>query len=270
MRIYSPNKTIIYVSGVVFEPTQFTRSKLNIMTRIVILYGLLISLCVACTSAQINQTLGGISDTIGSGELTTSQVAAGLKEALVKGARQGASDASKVDGYFGNTLIRIPFPPEVKKVEDRLRQLGLGAEVDKFVLTLNRGAEQAAKEAAPIFVNAITSMTIQDAWNILKGDNNAATEYLRRTTSEQLLAKFSPVMQNALDQVNATKYYGDIINTYNKIPMVEDVNPDLNEYATQKAVDGLFLLIAQEEEKIRENPAARTTDLLRKVFSQQD
>jgi hypothetical protein len=258
------------VSGVIFEQVHILPPKLNIMTRIVILYSLLISLCLACTSAQINQTLGGINDALGSGELTTSQVAAGLKEALVKGARQGADDASQVDGYFGNSLIKIPFPPEVKKVADRLRQLGLGGEVDKFVLTLNRGAEQAAKEAAPIFVNAITSMTIQDAWNILKGDDNAATEYLRRTTSQDLLAKFSPIMQKALDQVNATKYYGDIISTYNKIPMVEDVNPDLNEYATQKAVDGLFLLIAQEEEKIRENPAERTTDLLRKVFAQQD
>ncbi len=224
----------------------------------------------ACTSTQINQTLGGINDVLGGSDLTTGEVVAGLKEALVKGARQGADDASKENGYFGNPIIKIPFPPEVKKVEDRLRQIGLGSEVDKFILTLNRGAEEAAKEAAPIFVDAITSMSIQDAWSILKGDNNAATEYLRRKTSAQLIETFAPVMQRALDRVNATKYYGDVITAYNKLPLTEDVNPDLNEYATQKAVDGLFTLIAQEEEKIRENPAERTTALLKKVFSAQD
>jgi hypothetical protein len=138
--------------------------------------------------------------------------------------------------------------------------------VDKFVMTLNRGAEDAAKEAKPIFVNAIKQMTIQDAWGILKGEEDAATEYLRRTTSAQLREKFAPVIANSLNKVNATKYYGDIINTYNKIPLVEKVNPDLNDYATTKAMDGLFLLIAGEEKKIRQDPMARTTELLKKVF----
>jgi hypothetical protein len=189
---------------------------------------------------------------------------------LINGITNGSNLASQLDGYFKNPEIKIPFPPEVRKVEDKLRQLGLGGEVDKFVLTLNRGAEDAAKEAKPIFISAIKSMTIQDAWGILKGESNAATEYLKRTTSSQLKMKFQPVIQSSLNKVNATKYYGDIVNTYNKIPLVEDVNPNLDEYATDKAIEGLFTLIAKEEEKIRRDPVARTTDLLRKVFGSQN
>ena len=176
--------------------------------------------------------------------------------------------ASQLDGYFKNPEIKIPFPPEVKKVEDKLRQLGLGNKVDEFVMTLNRGAEDAAKEAKPIFISAIRQMTIEDAWGILKGDQNAATNYLKRTTSAQLKEKFSPVIQSSLDKVSATKYYGDVTNTYNKNPFVEKVNPDLNSYATDKAIEGLFMMIAKEEKNIRDNPAARTTELLKKVFGQ--
>jgi hypothetical protein len=220
----------------------------------------------ACTTAQINQALGDLNKSLGGSELTTAEVAEGLKEALVKGISTGSDQASQLDGYFKNPRIKIPFPPDVKKVEDKLRQIGLGNEVDKFVMTLNRGAEDAAKEAKPIFINAIKQMTIQDAWGILKGEENAATEYLKRTTSAQLREKFEPVIANSLNKVNATKYYGDIISTYNKIPLVEKVNPDLNDYATTKAMDGLFLLIADEEKKIRQDPVARTTELLKKVF----
>lgn len=220
----------------------------------------------ACTTAQINQALGDLNKSLGGSELTTAEVAEGLKEALVKGISTGSDQASQLDGYFKNPRIKIPFPPDIKKVEDKLRQIGLGNEVDKFVMTLNRGAEDAAKEAKPIFINAIKQMTIQDAWGILKGEENAATEYLKRTTSAQLREKFEPVIANSLNKVNATKYYGDIISTYNKIPLVEKVNPDLNDYATTKAMDGLFLLIADEEKKIRQDPVARTTELLKKVF----
>jgi hypothetical protein len=225
----------------------------------------------ACTSAQINQTLGDVNKTIGGGstQLTSAEVAEGLKEALIKGISTGSDLASQLDGYFKNPEIKIPFPPEVKKVEDKLRQIGLGGEVDKFVLTLNRGAEDAAKEAKPIFITAIRSMTIQDAWGILKGNDNAATEYLKRTTSAQLKEKFKPVIQSSLDKVNATKYYGQLVGRYNQIPFVEKVNPDLNEYATDRAIEGLFLMIAKEEKNIRDNPVARTTELLKKVFSQQ-
>jgi len=143
-------------------------------------------------------------------------------------------------------------------------------QVDQFIETLNRGAEEAAKQAAPIFVSAIKQMTINDAWNILKGDKDAATQYLQKTTTSQLETKFKPVIQKALDKVNATKYYGDLVNTYNKIPFVDKVNPDLNDYATTLAIDGLFKLVAQEEANIRSNPGARTTELLKKVFKEQD
>lgn len=224
-------------------------------------------LLVGCTAQQIQQTLDGY---LGSEKLTTEEVANGLKEALIKGISEGSASASKLNGYLGNPKIRIPFPPDVQKVEDKLRSIGLSKQVDQFIETLNRGAEEAAKEAKPIFVSAIRSMTFQDAWNILKGEDDAATQYLMRTTSDQLRVKFKPVITQALDKTNATRYYGDIINTYNKIPLVENVDPDLENYATDKAMDGLFLLIAQEEMKIREDPLARTTELLKRVFKEQD
>lgn len=236
-----------------------------------ILFALCISLLSGCSSTQVNQTLGEVNKALELEQpLTTTDVAEGLREALIKGISSGSDLASQLDGYFKNPEIKIPFPPEVKKVEDKLRQLGLGGEVDRFIVTLNRGAEDAAKEAKPIFISAIRSMTIQDAWGILKGQPDAATQYLKRTTSAQLKEKFKPVIQSALSKVNATKYYGDIVNTYNQIPFVQDVNPDLNEYATIKAMEGLFVLIAKEEKSIRENPAARTTELLKRVFRAQN
>jgi hypothetical protein len=239
------------------------------MNKIVLVIG--IAFICGCSSTQINQTLGEVNKALELEQpLTTAEVGEGLKEALIKGISNGSDLASKVDGYFKNPEIKIPFPPEVKKVEDKLRQLGLNNEVDRFILTLNRGAEEAAKEAKPIFITAIKSMTIQDAWGILRGEPDAATQYLKRTTSQQLREKFKPVIQNALNKVNATKYYGDIVSTYNQIPFVQDVNPDLNEYATEKAMEGLFTLIAKEEKNIREDPLARTTELLRRVFKAQN
>jgi hypothetical protein len=231
-----------------------------------------IVVCCACTTAQINQTIGDVNKTLGNGAgqpLTTSEVADGLKEALIKGISTGSDLVSQLDGYFKNPEIKIPFPPEVKKVEDKLRQIGFGSEVDKFVMQLNRGAEDAAKEAKPIFITAIRSMTIQDAWAILRGENDAATQYLKRTTSDQLKLKFKPVIQSSLNKVNATKYYSDIVTRYNQLPLVQKVNPNLDDYATDRAIEGLFLMIAKEEKNIRENPIARTTELLKKVFSAQ-
>lgn len=226
---------------------------------------------LSCTSAQINQTIGEVNKSLGSGTpLTTEEVANGLKEALIKGISNGSDIVSQLDGYFKNPEIKIPFPPDVKKVEDRLRQIGLGSEVDKFVMTLNRGAEDAAKEAKPIFIAAIRQMTIQDAWGILKGEQDAATQYLKRTTSTLLKDKFKPVIKNSLQKVNATKYYSDIVTRYNQIPLVQKVNPELDDYATDKAIEGLFLMIAKEEKNIRANPAARTTELLKRVFAAQN
>jgi hypothetical protein len=227
----------------------------------------LLLVVTACTSTQLNQALDELNKATGSGNtLTTAEVAEGLKEALVKGVSTGSETVSQLDGYFKNPEIKIPFPPDVKKVENTLRDIGLGNEVDKFVMTLNRAAEDAANEAKPIFVNAITSMTIEDAWGILKGEPDAATQYLKRTTSNPLREKFKPVIQQSLNKVNATKYYSDLVTRYNKIPMVEKVNPNLDDYATEKAIAGLFVMIAREERAIRENPAERTTALLKKVF----
>lgn len=198
--------------------------------------------------------------------LTKEEVANGLKEALVNGITKGTDLTSKMDGYFKNPEIKIPFPKDVKKVEDKLRQLGMGSEVDRFVLTLNRGAEEAAKEAKPIFISAIKQMSIDDAFAVLNGQPDAATQFLKRTTSAQLKEKFKPVVQTNLDKVNATKYYGDLISNYNRIPFISKVNPNLNEYATDMAIQGLFTMIAKEEKSIRQDPAARTSELLKKVF----
>lgn len=221
-----------------------------------------------CTTAQINQTIGDVNKGMGGSgpQLTSAEVAEGLKEALIKGISTGSNLASQLDGYYKNPEIKIPFPPDVKRVEDKLRQIGFGGEVDKFVMTMNRGAEDAAKESKAIFITAIRAMTIQDAWGILKGQDDAATQYLKRTTSAQLKEKFKPVIQNSLDKVSATKYYTQIITRYNQIPLVQKANPDLNDYATDKAIEGLFLMIAKEEKNIRLNPVARTTELLKKVF----
>jgi hypothetical protein len=228
-----------------------------------------IVLC-SCTVTQITQTVNEAEQILEVPKpLTTAEVGDGLKEALVNGISKGSDITSQLDGYFKNPEIKIPFPSDAKKVEDKLRAIGLGDNVDRFVMTLNRGAEDAAKEAKPIFIDAIKSMSINDAWAILKGQPDAATQYLKKTTTAQLKTKFSPVIQNSLNKVNAAKYYTDLVNTYNKIPLVDQVNPDLNSYATDLAIQGLFTMIAKEEKNIRQDPVARTTDLLKKVFAQQ-
>ena len=200
------------------------------------------------------------------GALTESEIVQGLKEALKIGITNGSQSASATDGFLLNPKIKIPFPPEVQKVEKALRDIGLSSQVDKFVTTLNRGAEDASAKAKDIFVNAILQMSITDAIGILKGDKDAATQFLKRTTSQQLINEFSPIIDASLGKTNATKYYGDITKIYNAIPFTEKVNSDLKQYATQKAIDGLFVLVAEEEAKIRENPAARVTDILKRVF----
>lgn len=202
--------------------------------------------------------------------LTSEEVAGGLKEALTQGIGKGANQAAQKDGYYGNQLIRIPFPQDVKKVETTLRTVGLGSQVDKFVLSLNRAAEDAAQTAKPIFIGAIRKLTFKDVWNILTGEKDAATQFLKRTTSDELYRAFAPHIQQSLDKTYATKYYSDVMSAYNAIPLVEKVNPNLNDYATKKAMDGLFTLVAQEEANIRENPVARTTELLRRVFARQN
>ncbi|MEA5401313.1 DUF4197 domain-containing protein [Arcicella sp. DC2W] len=240
------------------------------MKRIFLGLSLLFSVS-SCNSQNIGNILKQANDVLSGtpGALTTDEIGKGLKEALTVGIKNSSSKASALDGYLGNQTIKLLFPPEAQNVEQKLRQIGLGAQCDKFITALNRGAEKAAEKAVPIFVDAITKMTIQDALSILKGDKDAATNYLKRTSSVALTNAFAPVMEESINSTGATKLYGDIATTYNKIPFTKKVNPDLKQYATQKAIDGLFLLVAQEEQKIRENPAARVSDLLKKVFANQ-
>lgn len=229
-------------------------------------YILLLGL-TACAGADIGSILRG------AGEATLSErdVANGLKEALVQGITSGSEKAAAEDGFFKNDLIRIPLPEDLRRVESTMRQLGLGGEVDRVILTINRGAENAAREALPIFVSAIRQLTVDDAWSILRGDQDAATAYLRRTTSAELTALFMPRVQESLEEVGATKYYSDLVRAYNAIPTTtRKLDPDLNQYVTDRALDGLFTLVAEEEKNIRENPLQRTTALMRRVFATQD
>ncbi|MBL7993311.1 MAG: DUF4197 domain-containing protein [Candidatus Kapabacteria bacterium] len=199
--------------------------------------------------------------------LTPSLASSGLQEALTSGIRKGVEIVSKPDGYLANPLIKIPFPPEFKMVEDGVRKIGLGSVADQAVTSMNRAAEQAASDALPIFLDAIKQLNFNDVMSILNGSNErAATDFLQRTTSAALAQKFKPTISDALDKVEATKYWGQITQTYNKIPFVQKVNPDLPDYVTQRALDGLFMMVAQEEKNIRQNPVARTTDVLQQVF----
>ncbi len=201
------------------------------------------------------------------GKFTVEEAGSALKEALVQGVTKGVAEVSQVGGYLLNPEIKIPFPPEAQNVEKKLRGIGLGGEVDKAVESINKAAEKAATEAKDIFVAAIKGLTIKDAMNIVGGENDAATQYLQRETTTSLESKFNPIIQASLDAVDATKHWSTVMSAYNKIPLVKKVNPDLTEYVTSKAIDGLFVMIAKEELNIRENPIARTTDLLKKVFN---
>ena len=198
--------------------------------------------------------------------LTEKDAADGIKEALINGTGESVKLVSVIDGYWGNPEIKIPFPTEAKEMESKLRTIGMGKKVDEFNESMNRAAEKAANEAKPIFISAIKGMTVRDAVNIVKGSDNAATMYLKNTTSPQLIDKFQPIIKTSLDNVNATRYWGDLITAYNKIPLVKKMNPNLPEYVTQKSIDGLFIMIAKEELKIRKDPMARTSELLKKVF----
>lgn len=201
-----------------------------------------------------------------SGGLSQEEVGRGLKEALNRGVDKGVTQLNKKDGYFKDAQIKIPMPDEAKKVESKLRSLGQGKKVDEAIESMNRAAEDAAKGAKDIFVVAIKSMTLTDAMSILKGDDDAATKYLSKATRTELTKKFQPVIKVSLDKVGATKHWKTVFGSYNKLPFVSKINPDLEEYVTDKALNGLFIQVAKEELKIRKDPAARATDLLKKVF----
>lgn len=219
-------------------------------------------------SAQTVKGLLGKAKEIVSGENNqpgSQEIVSGLKEALAKGAEKGTAVLSKENGFFKNELLKIMLPPEAQKVEKVLRSIGLGQQVDDAILSMNRGAEEACKQAAPIFINAIRSMDVKDAIGILKGSDTAATAYLRGNTSAALTQSFRPIIEESLKKVDATKHWNSMITAYNKVSLKKN-NPDLSAYVTEKATQGVFVQIAEEEKEIRRNPAARTSDLLRKVF----
>lgn len=200
-----------------------------------------------------------------SGPLSNEQVIAGLKEALTIGTERGTKTVSSLDGYFGNAALKILMPEEAKKVDKTLRSVGLGKQVDDAILSMNRAAEDAAKSATPIFVNAVKQMSFQDAMGILKGADNAATSYLQSKTTPQLTEAFRPVIEASLKKVDATKYWNTVFTNYNKFSK-EKINTDLAAYVTEKALSGIFIQLADEEKKIRKDPMARTTDILKQVF----
>lgn len=213
-----------------------------------------------------NVVNSGGNNTNGS-NLSNNEIVAGLKEALNVGTRNASNKLSMPNGYLGNQIIKILMPPEARKIETALRSIGMGNVVDKAITSMNRAAEDAATKSVPIFVNAITSMSIQDGVSILRGGNGAATNFLKAKTTAALTSSFRPVINNSLQKVGATKYWADMVNIYNRLPTVnQKMNPDLAGYVTERALNGLFVTISEEENKIRTNPAARVSDILKKVF----
>src|SRR5690554_4653907 len=200
----------------------------------------------------------------------TFDISQGLKEALNNGISEQVTKLTTTDGFFKNEMVKILLPEELQKVDKTLRDIGLSSLADEGLKVLNRAAEDAVKEATPIFVNAIKEMSFNDARNILMGADNAATLYLQNTTSNALYTKFSPVVNNSLSKVGADKVWTQIIDRYNKVPLVKKVNPDLTDYVTNQAMQGVFTMVAVEEKNIRTNVSARTSDTLRRVFALQD
>ena len=203
------------------------------------------------------------------GGVTEAEAAQGIKEALSQGLAGAVLQLNTTDGFFKDALYKLLLPPDAKKIENTLRTIGMGSTVDKAILQINRGAEDAAGYAKPIFVEAIKNMTLQDAIGLVRNGDTSATHFFREKTTAKLMAAFLPVIKSSLDKVNATKYYGDIVNTYNNLPTTfTKINPDLSSYVTAKATNALFDLVAKEEVNIRTNFVARTTDILKKVFGQ--
>ena len=239
---------------------------MNKFVAITLCTGLLFSSCDV-----LNEAAGTLLETSDSGapKLTNAEVISGLKEALEVGIKNSVDLTSATDGFLSNTEIRLPFPPDALKVKEKALEWGLDGQVEKFETTLNRAAESASKEALPIFVNAITNMTVSDGFAILNGGKGAATKFLKDNTSAELFKAFFPKVETAISEVELTKYWEPIVTKYNGAMTFtggEKVNPDLSDFVTNRAIDGLFLMVEKEEDKIRENPAARVTALLQKVF----
>ncbi|MDQ1164897.1 DUF4197 domain-containing protein [Flavobacterium sp. SORGH_AS_0622] len=233
---------------------------------------LLLAVTFSLTScAQVQQTLNQLpqisSQIPGVGGV---DIASGLKEALNKGITQQVSKLTAVDGFYKNEAVKILMPQELQKVDATLRKVGLSSLADEGIKMLNRAAEDAVKEATPIFVSAVKNMSFTDAKNILLGNDSAATSYLQGSTTSALYGKFNPVIKSSFEKVGADVVWTKIINKYNTIPLVKKVNPDLTDYTTTQALSGVFKMIAVEEKEIRNNISARTTPLLKSVFAMQD
>jgi hypothetical protein len=213
-------------------------------------------------------TLQQVATAAGTGTgISEAEAGSGIKEALAQGITKSVLQLNSTDGFFKDAIYKVLLPPEAKKIENTLRSLGFNSMVDKAILQINRGAEDAAGYAKPIFVDAIKSMTLSDAIGLIRNGDTSATHFFREKTTAKLVAAFNPVIKASLDKTDATKYYGDLVNKYNSLPVVfKKLNPDLTGYVTDKATDALFNLIAKEETNIRSNLWARTSDLLKKVF----
>jgi len=233
---------------------------------------LLVTIAATVTNAEAQffknlENKVGIPATNTGGGFTQDEAGQAIKEALTKGITHGVDLVSVTDGYFKNPAIKIPMPQEAQQVESVLRSAGMGSMIDNAVESFNHAAENAAKAATNIFINAIKQLTINDAISMVNNQQkDAATQFLKRTTTDQLIAAFKPSIKDALDKANATKYWNDIMTQYNRVPFHSPVNTDLPDYVTRKAIDGLFYMVAQEEAKIRKDPAAQTSALLKKVF----
>jgi len=234
----------------------------------VVTAALCISLSLTAVDAAAQLRLPKILTKTGSTTgVTSDEAGRGIKEALTQGVTNAVLNLNKTDGFFGSEVYKMFLPPDAVKIENTMRKAGMGAQVDKAILAINRGAEDAVAYAKPIFVDAIKEMTFTDALNILKGNKDAATQYFKQKTTEKLIAAFTPSVKTSLDKVEATKYYADMVNTYNKFPTTfKKINPDLPSYVVGKAVEALFDQVAKEEANIRANPIARTSDLMKKVF----
>ncbi len=204
------------------------------------------------------------------GALGNDQIANGLREALNMGIEKQVSKLTLKDGFYKNELVKILLPEELIKVDNTLRKVGLGNLADEGLKVLNRAAEEAVGEATPIFIDAVKGITFNDAKNILLGNNNAATNYLKQGTETKLYDKFNPIIKSSFEKVGADKIWSNLINKYNNLPLTNDVNPDLTDYVTQQALTGVYTMIEVEEKEIRTKVSSRTTDLLKKVFALQD
>lgn len=217
--------------------------------------------------AELQQVVNQLPQTTGIGN---DEIASGLRQALDFGIDKQVTKLTQTDGFFKNDLVKILLPEELQKVDKALRDIGLSSLADEGLKVLNRAAEDAVKEATPIFVNAVKDITFTDAKNILLGNDDAATQYLTNKTDTALYAKFNPVIKNSFSKVGADEIWSNLINKYNAIPFTNNVNPDLTDYVTGEALKGVYTMIAVEEKEIRTKIGSRTTDLLRKVFALQD